>query len=194
MRTKRLINIFLIIFFAILSFFWLYQYNNKEIDNLNTEHSIATKISKNSLLKSERVIFLRVVDGDTILITDKQNKIQRVRIKGINTPESMNVNGRVKECFGYEAKEKAKEIFSKNKNLILLFDPNSNKYDKYDRLLAYIILENGEDYGEKMIKEGYAYEYTYHGRFYQNQKKYKIAQKYAEKHKKGLWRDGVCNF
>jgi endonuclease YncB( thermonuclease family) len=49
-----------------------------------------------------------------------------------------------------------------------------------------VIIDGEGDFGEKMIKDGYAYEYTYHGRKYKNQKKYKEAQKYAEKNELGL--------
>ena len=40
-------------------------------------------------------------------------------------------------------------------------DPSQGERDKYDRLLRYIFLEDGTNFNELMISEGYAFEYTY---------------------------------
>jgi micrococcal nuclease len=54
-------------------------------------------------------------------------------------------------------------------------------------------LEDDTDFGLLMIKEGYAYEYTYNIP-YKYQQQYKNAQKEAQENKKGLWGDSVCSF
>jgi micrococcal nuclease len=84
----------------------------------------------------------------------------------------------------------AKTLLS-NQMVIVSHDDTQGKRDKYGRLLAYITLPNGEDFGEVMIKGGYAYEYTYNLP-YQKQSQYKSAEKSARINKVGLWADGAC--
>ena len=159
-----------------------------------SEKSIYKKVEENKniyLDKNEELYdVLEVIDGDTIKINYKGKK-KSVRILGMNTPEKKNPF-RPQECFGEEASKKAKEIL-KNKKVRIEFDGSQSKYDKFGRILAYIILDDGRDFEYEMIKNGYAYEYTYHGRKYKNQKKYKEAQKYAEKNHLGLWSKNTCN-
>ncbi|PID83508.1 hypothetical protein CSB11_00870 [Candidatus Campbellbacteria bacterium] len=132
---------------------------------------------------------VRVVDGDT-LILKMNDKNQRVRLVGINTPESMAVNGRVVECFGQEAKKEAKRILEGQK---VYFEVQENDYfDKNGRMLGFVFLKNQdgkytENFSETMIKNGFGYEYTYKGRFYKYQKEFKAAQKSAQKNQAGLW-------
>ena len=132
---------------------------------------------------------LKIFDGDTIQVLYQGQK-KSVRVLGVNTPE---VDGpyRKRECFGKEASEYAKKLL-KNKKVMIEFDSSQSKFDKYGRILAYLWVDGKWDFGEKMIRDGYAYEYTYHGRKYKYQKKYKEAQKFAEKNKVGLWADDAC--
>ena len=131
-----------------------------------------------------------VIDGDTIRII-KNGKSLKVRLLGINAPETGTPGSyRKRECFGMEALAYARKIISDN-NVSLETDDTQSKYDKYGRLLAYIYLPDGSDVGEKMIKDGYAYEYTY--RYpYKKQKLYKQAEEYAKQHNLGLWAPGAC--
>ncbi len=130
----------------------------------------------------------RVVDGDTIEVI-KDNKEEKVRLIGINTPETVDPRKKV-ECFGKEASAHAKEILV-GQNITLAFDDTQTKYDKYGRLLAYVYREDGLFVNKHMIQEGYAYEYTYKVP-YLFQKEFKEAQKQAESKGKGLWGAGVC--
>ena len=157
-----------------------------KIKNLEVKQNLA---SKNQAQKKYKV--LEVVDGDTIKINYEGQK-KLIRILGMNTPEKKNPF-RPQECFGEEASKRAKEIFKNSKYVSLEFDGSQQRVDKFGRLLAYVFLENGENFEEKMIREGYAYEYTYHGRIYKYQKKFKEAQKYAEKNRLGLWAKDSCN-
>lgn len=126
---------------------------------------------------------VRVVDGDTIdVIID--GKTERLRLIGINTPETVDPRKPV-ECFGREASNRAKELFD-SKSVSLESDSSQGERDKYGRLLRYVFLENGSNFNLKMIEEGYAYEYTYDGP-YKYQQEFKLAQKKAETDKSGLW-------
>ncbi len=131
---------------------------------------------------------VKVVDGDTVDV-DVTGKTERVRLIGINTPETVDPRKPV-ECFGKEASNKAKEVLT-GKMVRLEADPTQSNLDKYGRLLRYIFLEDGTDFNEMMISEGYAYEYTYDVP-YKYQTQFKAAQKAASDAGKGLWAEGAC--
>lgn len=130
----------------------------------------------------------KVVDGDTIDVTIEGQK-NRVRLIGINTPESVDPRKPV-ECFGKEASDKTREILT-GKKVLLEADASQTDRDKYDRLLRYVFLEDGTNFNELMVREGYAYEYTY-DLPYKYQKDFKAAQKEASDAGKGLWGEGAC--
>lgn len=126
---------------------------------------------------------VRVIDGDTVLVKINEAE-ERVRIIGINTPESVDPRRPV-ECFANEASSKAKELLS-DKSIFL---ENYTDRDKHGRLLAYIEID-GLDFGEIMISEGYAYSYKAfpHDRMI----KYNSLEQAAKENKVGLWADGAC--
>ncbi len=140
---------------------------------------------------SESDIFLvsNVVDGDTIDIT-MDDRTYRIRLIGVDTPETKHPSKPV-ECFGKEASEFTTSTLL-NQSVTLEFDDSQGQIDKYDRLLCYIFLEDGTNFNELLISEGYAYEYTYNTPYkYQND--FKQAQQEAGSGKYGLWADGVCD-
>ncbi len=130
----------------------------------------------------------RVVDGDTLTLRlgDKEEK---VRLIGINTPETVDPRRPV-ECFGKEASNHMKEL-ADAKNVYIETDTTQGERDKYGRLLAYVYLEDGQMLNRKMIAEGYAYEYTYL-RPYKYQEDFKKSQNLARVTKVGLWADNAC--
>lgn len=132
---------------------------------------------------------ISVIDGDTIDVFSKHN-IQRVRLLGINTPETVDPKKGV-ECFGPEASNKLKELLTE-KVVTLETDTTQGDKDKYGRLLRYVIL-NGENINQKMVKEGYAFEYTYK-KPYKFQKDFKLAQSEARKNNIGLWDSKNCDY
>jgi micrococcal nuclease len=135
------------------------------------------------------VAVIKVVDGDTVAV-NIADKSETIRIIGINTPETVDPRKPV-ECFGQEASAKAHELLD-GKSVILEADATQGERDKYGRLLRYVFLPDGSDFGKTMISEGYAYEYTY-STPYKYQEAYKAAQGEAQTAKRGLWADGVCD-
>lgn len=131
---------------------------------------------------------VKVVDGDTLDL-NINGKVERVRLIGMNTPETVDPRKPV-ECFGKEASNRAKGLLT-GKSVKIEADPNGDTRDKYDRLLLYIFLSDGTNFAKKMIMEGYAYEYTYDSP-YKYQAEFKEAQRYAEQNKLGLWAPGAC--
>jgi len=139
--------------------------------------------------ESEVISVVKVVDGDTITVSIN-GKNETIRIIGINTPETVDPRKPV-ECFGQEASTKARELLD-GQSVRLEIDASQGETDKYDRLLRYVFLSDGSDFGKLMISEGYAYEYTYQTP-YQYQAAYKTAQSEAQSAKRGLWADNACN-
>ena len=131
---------------------------------------------------------VKVVDGDTIDVSI-DGKIERLRLIGIDTPETVDPRKPV-QCFGKEASGKAKELLE-GKKVRLESDDTQDNRDKYDRLLRYVYLEDGTLYNKTIIAEGYAHEYTYNLP-YKYQSEFKQAQKDAEQAEKGLWAASTC--
>jgi len=132
---------------------------------------------------------IKVVDGDTIDI-DIDGTIERIRLIGIDTPETVDPRKPV-QCFGKEASAKAKEWFS-GKQVALEIDDAEGDRGKHGRLLRYVRTKNGFFYNLEIIKQGYAYEYTY-DTTYKYQQEFKDAEKYAMDNELGLWAPGVCD-
>ncbi|HEX8591493.1 MAG TPA: thermonuclease family protein [Candidatus Paceibacterota bacterium] len=131
---------------------------------------------------------VEVVDGDTVKIS-VNGKIETYRLIGVDTPETVHPTKGV-ECFGVEASNRAKTILTGEK-VFIETDSSQGTYDKYNRRLAYIFLEDGTNLNLKMIREGYAHEYTY-SLPYKYQLQFKEAEVAARSNKVGLWADNAC--
>ena len=99
----------------------------------------------------------RVVDGDTVDVTldlgfDVKLHKQRVRLHGIDTPESRTRNLEEKKL-GLAAKERLKEL------CVGRFKVKSLGKGKYGRVLGIPYTEDGEDICQLLIDEGHAVEY-----------------------------------
>jgi endonuclease YncB( thermonuclease family) len=86
--------------------------------------------------QTDRFTVTRVVDGDTIII-DYHGVEERVRLIGINTPESVHTRIWV-EQFGPEASQFTQELVEGN---IVRIEFDEQQRDMYWRLLAYVWLD-----------------------------------------------------
>ncbi|MFN3869878.1 MAG: thermonuclease family protein [Aquificaceae bacterium] len=139
---------------------------------------------------------VRVVDGDTFRCTLNNGEEVRVRLIGVDTPESKaNEKARrdaeksgksVEEIvkMGKLSAEFTKKLLPKEEVVYLEFDVQ--RTDKYGRLLAYAWLSDGRMLNEVLIKEGYAQVYTIPPNV-KYQDRFLAAQKYARENNKGLW-------
>jgi len=99
----------------------------------------------------------RVIDGDTFdciidLGFDAKLHKQRVRLSGIDTPES-RTRDLAEKKLGLAAKERLKEL------CVGKFKIKSLGKGKYGRILGIPYDENGKDICKILIKEGHAVEY-----------------------------------
>ena len=139
----------------------------------------------------QKVEIVRVVDGDTIII-HLNNHDERLRLIGINAPESVKPNSPI-ECFGKEASQHMKDLLADKTSLEFVRDSTQEARDRFGRLLGYIFIDD-QNIAEQMILDGYAYEYTYHkSNPYEYQSDFKHAEQKARKEKRGLWAEGVCD-
>lgn len=127
---------------------------------------------------------LSVIDGDT-LVVDSNGEKQTVRVIGIDTPET-EYSPAGAECYGEESTDRARALLQ-GTYVTLKTDPSQSKIDDYDRLLAYVEMEDGNDSGMVMIDEGYAKEYTYKSTTYANQLLYKAVERKARDSNLGVW-------
>jgi micrococcal nuclease len=101
----------------------------------------------------------RVVDGDTVDVQLEDGRTERIRLIGIDTPKVVDPRKPV-QCFGREASAHAHELLD-GQVVALELDPGQGERDIYGRLLACIWLPDGRNFGEVMIADRFAHEYTY---------------------------------
>lgn len=120
------------------------------------------------------------VDGDTAkFIVD--NKIQSTRFLAIDTPESTIE----KEEFGDVASDYTCNKLKNAKLIELELDPNSDKYDRYNRLLAWIWVDQAL-LQKDIISYGYA-EVAYLYGDYKYTTELQGAMEIAKNNKVGMW-------
>jgi len=133
-----------------------------------------------------RVEVIRVVDGDTIDVGIK-NYTESVRLIGIDAPE-FDWETESHECFAHEARMGLTELLEETQVFIEL-DPTQDRRDIYDRLLAYVFVEDGTNINQRLIEEGLVEEFTFRTP-YTLQEVFQEAESFAQQERKGLW--GVC--
>ena len=157
---------------------WLLQSAkiNSDVDSNNTSTTPTTALSyfdtaaeSQSSAVSETdldpVTIVRVVDGDTVIVENLKNELIRVRFIGIDTPESVNPDESKNTEEGVAASEYTKSRLIPGNTIYLQYD--EQRYDQYDRTLAYIWLQSDVDisnpddvksymYNAELIISGYA--------------------------------------
>lgn len=115
---------------------------------------------------------IRIADGDTFTVLTEGNNQVKVRVDGIDAPESG-------QPFGTKSRQwLADRIFGKTVAL------EEASKDKYGRSIAKVYYE-GRDIGLESIRAGMAWHYEH----FNNDKDYAAAQEAAKKENLGLWAD-----
>ena len=158
-----------------------------QVDNSSSLDQEDNSVSQEEGAQTYQV--MKVVDGDTMDV-NIDGQVSRLRVIGIDTPETVDPRKSV-QCFGIEASNKAKEILA-GQYVTIESDPTQGDKDKYKRLLRYVYLPDGTDYGLFMVSNGYAHEYTYNIP-YEKQSDYRQAEADARSNNRGLWSPSTCN-
>jgi micrococcal nuclease len=120
----------------------------------------------------------RIIDGDTLLLINGE----RVRLTGVDTPETKHPQKRV-QYFGKEAYLFTKRMMGER---VVRFEFERQKRDKYGRLLAYAYLSDGTFLNAEIIRQGYGFAYT---RFpFKYIEEFRRYEREARERRKGLWR------
>ncbi len=92
---------------------------------------------------------IRIIDGDTVeaeIDLGFSIKItEKVRIENLNTPEIFKPKDAIEKRDGLIAKEKTKQLLENKKVTI-----RTQKRDRYGRVLAKVLLSDGEDFTKYM--------------------------------------------
>ncbi|MCS4485349.1 thermonuclease NucI [Staphylococcus americanisciuri] len=166
---NKKLSIIIVALVAIVVFGFQYLNHTGPFADINSEQNGDTYTVK------------RVVDGDTIIVSKAGKEDERVRLIGVDTPETVKPNTPV-QPYGKEASDFTKKHLT-NQTVRLEYD--REKTDRYGRTLAYVWL--GDDMFNVMLaKEGLA-----RAKFYAPNDKYRIlieqAQKEAQKKQLNIW-------
>src|SRR5918997_1123444 len=121
---------------------------------------------------------IRVSDGDTIAVLDKDNKTHKIRFQGIDAPES-------KQDFGQASKENlSKMVFGKQVTVIW------DKVDKYRRTVGKVLVD-GRDINIEQVRAGFAWHYKKYAdeQPAEDRVTYAKAEEEARAARLGLWQD-----
>lgn len=136
------------------------------------------------------VTLSKCVDGDTAKFVMQNGEIKTVRFLAIDTPESVHPTKEVEE-YGKEASDYTCNLLTKANKIVLEYDKNSDKEDKYGRYLAYVYTDDMMVQKE-LLKVGYAkVAYLYADYTYTDELK-KIEAK-AKQENLGIWRNDISN-
>lgn len=112
---------------------------------------------------------VKVSDGDTITVLTQNKESIKVRLYGIDAPET-------KQDFGKASKQYLSSLIAGR-----IVEVKSSGQDRYGRVLGTIYLD-GADINAKTVEEGYAWAFVKYSKIYAAQ------QSKAIKNKAGLWR------
>jgi endonuclease YncB( thermonuclease family) len=121
---------------------------------------------------------IKVSDGDTITIIDGNNQKHKVRLMGIDAPESQ-------QAFGDISTQSLADLVY-GKEVVVSWD----KKDKYYRILGKIIID-GVDSNYEQVKKGLAWYYKQYEKdlSIEDKQKYSEAEELARNYGLGLWAD-----
>lgn len=158
---------------------------------ITTNYETGSEIETVPLAETSGIIVVtleRVVDGDTIVVNHSGEQL-KIRLIGIDTPESVSPKKEKNNIYGTYASEYTKEVLENAGTLYLEYDEEET--DSFDRILAYVWMdddfatyENMLNY--KIVQDGYGINKEYPPNL-----KYAEALEsaciYAKENEKGLW-------
>lgn len=141
----------------------------------------------NTYAKKLEVTLDKCVDGDTAWFNLDNERI-KTRFLAINTPESTNKI----EAYGKEASNYTCNMLTNAKKIEIEYDSNSDKFDKYDRHLVWVFVDDTL-LQEKLLEEGLA-EIKYIYGDYKYLDELKKVESTAKKNKVGMWSDSKDDY
>ncbi|MDX2175360.1 MAG: thermonuclease family protein [Candidatus Sumerlaeia bacterium] len=127
----------------------------------------------------------RVVDGDTLLVT-AGGREERVRLLCVDTEESVHPDASKNTEFGRDAARYTRSRLE-GRQVRLLADAEGDARDRYQRLLAYVLVD-GENFNIELVRRGYSRYETKWGRSGSHDAEFRAAEAAARRERLGLWR------
>ena len=131
---------------------------------------------------TEKVHVERVVDGDTFVARDAHHKRLKVRLIGMDTPETVKPNTPV-QPYGKEASNYSKKHLNQQ-DVYLEYD--KEREDRYGRTLAYVWLDQHTMFNKELVEKGLAREkyFAPNGKY---RDVFKRAEQQAKKEHRNIW-------
>lgn len=126
----------------------------------------------------------KTVDGDTFWIADGSAKGIKVRLIGVDAPESRRTGRKEIGYYGKEAKAFLTKMLQGHR-VRLVYDVG--RKDRYGRTLAYVYLEDGTFVNAELVGRGYAMVMTVPPNV-KYAKTFLSLQREARQANRGLWR------
>ena len=104
-------------------------------------------------LPPDHAVVVATVDGDTVDVDVGDGRVERIRLLGIDTPETVDPDRPV-ECGGPEASALLAELLPAG--TVVRLERDTEARDRYGRLLAYVFLDDGTFVNEAIAGAGAA--------------------------------------
>lgn len=96
---------------------------------------------------------VKVIDGDTFWIDDGSENGRKIRLIGVDAPETRRTS---RKQVGYFAQESKKFLGAMLLRKRIRMEYDVDRTDRYGRTLAYVYLEDGTFVNAELLKRGYA--------------------------------------
>ena len=156
------------------------QYKEENQKEKKQNNAVSEEVKSNSKIKDLSV--KRVVDGDTVVL-EKNGYEYKVRLIGVDTPESVHLDKNKNTKEGKIASDFTKERLT-GKKVDIEFDVKPQ--DKYGRYLVYLYVD-GISYNEVLLEEGMARVMMISPNV-KNKELYGQIEKRAKDKKIGIWK------
>ena len=125
----------------------------------------------------------KISDGDTFWIYNGTDEGEKIRLIGVDAPESRKVFKKEEGYYGKESKIYLTNLL-KGKRVKLEYDVR--RKDQYGRTLAYVYLQDGTFVNAELVKNGYAMVMTVPPNV-KNADLFVKLQREARENNRGLW-------
>lgn len=163
-----------------------YQESNQQIESVQINVS-DNEVQFDTLLSVDAELIC-VIDGDTLLVSVNGEE-KKVRLIGIDTPESVNPDESKNTAEGKIASDYLKDFLSETSMIQLIYD--AEPQDKYGRELCYVYVD-GIMLQEILLEHGYARIMTILPNVSYS-RKFEEIQKNAQNNNVGFWGTGYFN-
>jgi len=143
-------------------------------------NSAANEAANKTAIQGERVTVEAATDGDTVVLKDGR----RVRIIGINAAELSKKSERALKQEATEARDIITSLISEADYLTLVY--GNEAQDRYGRVLAHLLLPNGQSLASEVLARGLAAATAVSPNTRCAEHYYRI-ERAARGQKKGLW-------